>query len=61
MIWTGLLMILIQLVATASTFGSGAVGGVFTPTLFTGACIGYLFCVGVQSFWHGAALVPGLR
>ncbi|MGB8356133.1 MAG: ClcB-like voltage-gated chloride channel protein [Chthoniobacteraceae bacterium] len=58
-LWQGLLVVLaFKLVATAATFGSGAVGGVFTPTLFTGACIGYLFCAGVQSFWHGAALVP---
>lgn len=32
-----------KLLATGATFGSGAVGGVFTPTLFTGAALGYLF------------------
>jgi chloride channel protein, CIC family len=30
-------------VATASAFGSGVVGGVFTPTLFIGAAIGVLY------------------
>ena len=59
LLWKSILIILVfKLVATASTFGSGAVGGVFTPTLFAGACIGYLFCAGVQPMWHGVALVP---
>jgi uncharacterized membrane protein len=31
------------MVATAATYGSGAVGGVFTPTLFVGALLGALF------------------
>ncbi|HWB61224.1 MAG TPA: chloride channel protein, partial [Chthoniobacteraceae bacterium] len=40
-LWYGLLLILVfKLAGTAATFGSGAVGGVFTPTLFTGACLG---------------------
>lgn len=34
---------LFKLVSTCSTVGSGAVGGVFTPTLFFGACGGYLW------------------
>jgi CIC family chloride channel protein len=42
--WQGLLVILVlKLAATSATFGSGAVGGVFTPTLFVGACLGHLF------------------
>jgi CIC family chloride channel protein len=32
-----------KLVATSATVGSGAVGGVFTPTLFVGCAIGALF------------------
>ena len=57
--WYSLLFILLfKLAGTAATFGSGAVGGVFTPTLFTGACIGSLFCAAVQPLWHGAPLVP---
>jgi chloride channel protein, CIC family len=36
-------ILLSKVVATAATFGSGAVGGVFTPTLFVGASLGYLF------------------
>jgi CIC family chloride channel protein len=38
-----LLMIAFKLIATAATVGSGAVGGVFTPTLFVGAALGSLF------------------
>src|ERR1700757_4497672 len=38
-----LAILLLKLVATAATFGSGAVGGVFTPTLFIGAAVGMLY------------------
>jgi CIC family chloride channel protein len=37
------IILLCKVLATAATFGSGAVGGVFTPTLFVGASAGYLF------------------
>ncbi len=37
--------------ATAATTGSGAVGGVFTPTLFTGAMLGCLFGQAVAKIW----------
>lgn len=58
-LWYGLLFILLfKLAGTAASFGSGAVGGVFTPTLFTGACFGSLFCAAVQPLWRGAPLVP---
>ena len=58
-VWYLLLLILIlKLLATAATFGSGAVGGVFTPTLFVGACMGYLFALGSALFWPGPPLVP---
>ena len=58
-VWYSLLLILVfKLVATAATFGSGAVGGVFTPTLFVGACTGYLFALAAAPLWPGAPLVP---
>ncbi len=44
---------LVKIVATAAAFGSGAVGGVFTPTLFVGAVVGTLLVA-------ATALVPGL-
>src|SRR6202048_2249244 len=37
-----LAILLLKILATAATFGSGAVGGVFTPPLFIGAAIGML-------------------
>jgi CIC family chloride channel protein len=52
--WATLIAVfLFKLVATAATFGSGAVGGVFTPTLFSGACLGFVFGHGVQAVWPG--------
>jgi len=50
-----LAIILLKLVATATAFGSGVVGGVFTPTLFIGAGIGVLYG---QTVLYVA---PGLR
>ncbi|MBV8901797.1 MAG: ClcB-like voltage-gated chloride channel protein [Verrucomicrobia bacterium] len=38
-----LAILLLKLIATAAIFGSGAVGGVFTPTLFIGASIGMVY------------------
>ena len=38
-----LFLLLLKLLATAATVGAGAVGGVFTPTLFMGAVLGCLF------------------
>jgi CIC family chloride channel protein len=40
--WLLMLVLFAKLATTASTVGSGAVGGVFTPTLFVGAAIGAL-------------------
>jgi CIC family chloride channel protein len=58
-LWTTLLLILVfKWIATVATFGSGAVGGVFTPTLFVGAGVGTLFAMAAAPFWPGAPLVP---
>jgi CIC family chloride channel protein len=52
--WSVLAWILLcKLLATAATTGSGAVGGVFTPTLFTGAMLGCLAGHAVQALWPG--------
>jgi len=49
--WTALLALLLyKIAATASTVGSGAVGGVFTPTLLVGAALGAL----LGGFVHAA-------
>ena len=41
--WWLVAILLAKVLATAATVGSGAVGGVFTPTLFIGCAIGALF------------------
>jgi H+/Cl- antiporter ClcA/CBS domain-containing protein len=45
-----------KLIATLATVGSGAVGGVFTPTLFLGAALGGLFAVMLQLLGAGENL-----
>ncbi|HEX4085939.1 MAG TPA: ClcB-like voltage-gated chloride channel protein [Chthoniobacteraceae bacterium] len=47
-----------KVLATGATFGSGAVGGVFTPTLFTGCGLGYLIGCGFHALWPHSALMP---
>jgi CIC family chloride channel protein len=50
-VWQTLAVILIlKVLATSATFGSGAVGGVFTPTLFIGASLGSLLGDVTQHF-----------
>jgi CIC family chloride channel protein len=55
--WQSLVVVLaLKILATCATFGSGAVGGVLTPTLFVGAGLGYLFGVAGATFapdWTG--------
>lgn len=46
-------VLLLKLIATAATYGSGAVGGVFTPTLFVGASLGALVGTLAQGLWPG--------
>ncbi|MDA3894027.1 MAG: chloride channel protein [Salinivirgaceae bacterium] len=38
-------LILLKVIATALTIGAGGIGGIFAPSLFTGAILGYLFAV----------------
>ena len=44
--------------ATMASFGSGAPGGVFTPSLFMGASAGLLFGTAIHEFIPGAAVDP---
>jgi len=44
-----LLVLVLKIVATAITVGSGAVGGLFTPSLLIGAASGALVCTFLQS------------
>jgi CIC family chloride channel protein len=57
--WTMLLAVLVlKVAATAMTVGSGAIGGIFTPTLFFGAVVGCLFGQMAQALWPGATSEP---
>ncbi len=47
-----------KVIATGATFGSGAVGGVFTPTLFVGSSLGYLVGCVFHAIWPHSALTP---
>jgi CIC family chloride channel protein len=49
-------LFLAKLVATLASVGSGAVGGVFTPTLFLGAGLGGIFGLALQQLGAGAGL-----
>lgn len=51
-----LLILLLKIIATVLTSGSGAVGGVFTPTLFIGAALGTLAGSIVQLALPGASM-----
>jgi FimV-like protein len=49
-VWQALLTVMVlKMIATAATHGSGAVGGAFTPTLFVGALLGVLFGTAVHA------------
>jgi chloride channel protein, CIC family len=48
--YTVLFLVIVKLIATSVTFGSGAVGCVFTPTLFIGSAIGVLYGQAVLYF-----------
>lgn len=49
--WQALLLVLVlKLAAVAATTGSGAVGGIFTPTLFMGAVSGALLTLAAGAF-----------
>ena len=56
---TALLLLLVaKAIATLSTVGSGAVGGVFTPALFFGCLMGDIFGQAVQALWPQATSAP---
>jgi chloride channel protein, CIC family len=59
LLWQALVLVLVcKWAATAASFGSGAPGGVFTPTLFMGASLGYLFGFAVNAVWPLGAADP---
>jgi CIC family chloride channel protein len=58
-VWSSVLLLLAcKALATWLTCGSGAVGGIFTPTLFVGAAVGNLFALALQAVWPDAGALP---
>ena len=55
-----LAILILKIIATAATFGSGAVGGVFTPSLFIGAAIEMLYGRTLLLLFPGLRLDPGM-
>lgn len=53
--WFLLLLLVLKLIATSLTLGSGGSGGVFSPSLFMGATLGGAYA------WIANHLVPGLN
>jgi chloride channel protein, CIC family len=53
------LLVILKMVATSITLGSGNVGGVFAPALFIGAMIGAVFGWGVKYLFPGMVVQPG--
>src|SRR5688572_19631437 len=58
-LWPRVLALLaLRLLVTPLMVGSGAVGGVFTPTLFLGAMLGYAFGYAVHGLAPGHSALP---
>ncbi len=53
-------LLLLKMFATSVTFGSGAVGGLFAPTLVMGSLYGGAFGYGLHALWPEAAPQPEL-
>ena len=57
--WVLILLALAKVVATAMTLASGASGGAFMPSLFTGAALGTGFALLVEPVWGVSSLDSG--
>lgn len=53
-----ILIIFFKAIATSVTFGAGGIGGIFAPTLFTGAFTGLLFAKLINHFEIGNLIEP---
>jgi CIC family chloride channel protein len=52
-------MMVLKIVATSATLGSGGSGGVFAPSLFMGAMLGGAFGIGVNKLFPAITAFPG--
>jgi CIC family chloride channel protein len=57
--WMLLLLVLVKILATSITIGSGGSGGIFAPSLFLGAMAGGFFGAVVHSLMPGVTAHPG--
>jgi chloride channel protein, CIC family len=48
-------VLIAKIIATTATAGSGAVGGVFTPTIFVGAMLGLIVGHLAHALWPGSS------
>jgi CIC family chloride channel protein len=56
---TALTLLVLKLIATSLTLGSGGSGGVFAPSLFMGAMLGTVFDLGIRMIFPGIPAPPG--
>ena len=60
MVWyIAFALILIKIIATSITLGSGGSGGIFAPSLFMGAMLGFFFGYVVHSLFPDVTASPG--
>ena len=59
MIGVAAALLLLKLIATIITLGSGGSGGVFAPSLFMGAMVGTVFELGIRSVFPAIIAPPG--
>lgn len=60
MIWyIALALVFIKILATSITLGSGGSGGIFAPSLFMGAMLGYFFGSFVHQYFPEVSATPG--
>lgn len=58
--WLLLLLCALKLAATATTLGSGASGGIFSPGLFMGATLGAAYGIGARLLWPASGVEPAV-
>jgi len=60
MFWyLALALVFIKILATSITLGSGGSGGIFAPSLFMGAMLGFFFGFGVHTLFPEITATPG--
>jgi len=54
------ILLVAKIIATAACYGFGNSGGIFAPSLFFGAMVGFLIHAGSQALWPTAGIDPTL-